>query len=522
MYRRALVSTAVASAVSTFILKKSAIHKPVLADDSKHKTYATRGTVTDFRRHYRMSEKLGEGTFAIVRKGVDLSTKEAVAIKEIDKEKSCEEARENEVKIMEKIGHHPNLIAMHNVYETDDFLLLVQDLAEGGELFDRIVKSGELSEHDAAKLFGDAVKAVKYLHDLHIAHLDIKPENLLLKKVPKSSVSLLKSKHHKTMVKESELEEVVALADFGLAIESSNDDFDLCVGTPAYWAPEMVRRERFGLPVDIWALGCVLYILLTGMHPFDPTGDAPEAQILARVATGIYDQSSKDYKALSDAAKDLIRHLLDPDPTKRYTAKQILEHPWLTTELSQEPIRSNNVAKLRGYRLLTLIKTGMRDMLHNAEDDLFSALDINKDGQISKEELVIGMKNIGLNVTEEEIDDFLELVDTDGDSFISKEEFKEIMSKKIDEGPFSQNYSSHSATLEDLSILFNAFDKNGDGYISADDVHHVLCLLGSTASRSLVQDEWSQVSEDLDVLVVFLLFCLSASIKQTLWRIRGS
>lgn len=160
----------VGAAIGCTLIVASFPTRPVARlEDLKHKTYETRGNVREFHRHYREEEKLGEGTFAVVKRGVNLSSKESVAIKAISKEKADEECRANEVRIMERMGKHPNLIGMHNIYESDDVLYIIQDLAEGGELFSRIVQSGELSEQDAAKLFKDAVRAVEYLHSQHIA-----------------------------------------------------------------------------------------------------------------------------------------------------------------------------------------------------------------------------------------------------------------------------------------------------------------------------------------------------------------
>jgi calcium-dependent protein kinase len=350
--------------------------------------------------------------------------------------------------------------------------------------------------------------------------LDIKPENLLLRRIPRQETSAKKSseeqptnsskrttaqqKRRQSRLDDTNSDEVVALADFGLAVYSEDETFHLLVGTPAYWAPEMVRREPFGLSVDMWALGCVLYILLCGVHPFDPTGEAPEAQILARVASGQYDKSNKEYTMLSSAAKDLLRHLLDPDPARRYTAKRALEHPWLTTEMSRDPLTSDHVAKLSGYRVLVLIKTGMRDMLRQAEADLFDRLDENGDGYISREELTKGLQAVGFDLSEAEIDAFLKLVDTDGDELISKAEFAEVLAKRFDKDT-APPVAEH-ASLEDLAILFKALDKDSDGYVNADDVYHVLTLLGSTATKSLVQAEWSQVTEDESGLVSFADF----------------
>jgi serine/threonine protein kinase len=207
------------------------------------------------------------------------------------------------------------------------------------QLFDHIIDHGELSERRASLMFHDAIQGLAHLHARKICHLDIKPENLLL-----------------TSTKE---DAKVKIADFGLAITmQDNERCEACVGTPAYWAPEMVRREPFGRPVDIWALGCVLYIMLVGTHPFDPEGDSPEAHILARVTEGDYDKESTQYKQLSNTVKDLIRHMLDPNHRTRYTADKVLAHPWLkhADQLSDAPLTSSHISNLRGFRVLHLLK----------------------------------------------------------------------------------------------------------------------------------------------------------------------
>lgn len=439
---------------------------------------------------------------------------------------------------MEKLGTHPNIISLHNVYESHETLYVIQDLAEGGELFDRIVREGELSEKEASKLFRGAVQAVAHLHEKHIAHLDIKPENLLLRRVSKNKMQPHTSKeasnekpdeHHfatanikaqntkknkngggpRRFTSDQDMEEIVALADFGLSVEDTSATdrspvFDLCVGTPAYWSPQMVKRERYGFEADMWALGCVLYILLCGVHPFDVSGQSPEAQILAKVATGDYDKTSKEYQQLSAAAKDSLFHLLDPNPLTRYTAKQALEHPWMTSDaLSTTPLSAESMTKLRGFRVLTIIKTGMLDMLGKAEAELFQSLDQNHDGFISPEELRKGLSVLGIHLDEKEIDAFLKLVDTNHDDKISKEEFDAVLVKTF-EG--DNAFVAEHARLEDLSTLFQAFDRNNDSYVSIEDVHHVLSLLGSKTTRSAVKNEWSGADEDGDGLISFAEF----------------
>jgi serine/threonine protein kinase len=339
-------------------------YTPTKCDVSSNKslpftTYENRGTLDDFKKRYSLGPKLGQGTFAQVFRGVDLETKEVVAVKEISKALSGEPTRRAEVQIMERMGIHPNLVRLHHVFESEDKLFLVEDLADEGELFDRIIASGELSEQDAAIFFSQATAALDHLHKKHIVHLDVKPENLLLRKVGG--------------------ETILQLADFGLAEVDDGRGFDMCVGTPAYWSPQMVKRDPYDKAADIWALGCVLYILLCGIHPFDPSGESTEVQVLARVATADYDKSNKEYKSLSQAAKDLILHLLDPDPTTRYTTKQILEHPWINSSHANSK-DAMKIDKLRGFRILTLLKMGMVDTLHAAENELFDYLDENKEG----------------------------------------------------------------------------------------------------------------------------------------------
>jgi calcium-dependent protein kinase len=454
--------------------------------DPRHKTYSDRGDPGSFKRYFAVGKLLGEGTFAIVREAKDLETKEIVAVKEIDKSKSDEEARANEALVMERMGQHPNLVQLRHVYESPTVLYLVQDLADGGELFERIVKNGELSERTASKFFRDAVLGLRHLHERHIAHLDIKPENLLLMGKNKSA-------------------EHVVLADFGLAMYAGEgakaSQLDVCVGTPAYWSPEMIRREKFGLGVDVWALGCVLYILLLGVHPFDPSGESPEATILARAAKGDFDTSSSDWKALSPSAKDLIRHLLEPDPSLRYNTQQILSHPWLT-DARNLPLPNNHLAKLRGYRVLSILKSGLSNMLISAKDDLFSSLDRDGDGKITKEELASGLAAFG--VTKHESDAFFKLADVNQDMVISREEFDQVMAIRFDQELASTRAPSR---LEDLETLFNAFDSDKDGYICEGDVAHVLSLLGgSHMNKSALTKELAVMDSDGDGRVSFAEF----------------
>ncbi len=417
------------------------------------------GTRRQLNKQYKFGRVLGEGSFAVVRQATDKATKRKYAVKQISKKLSDAWSLKNEVDVMREIGEHVNLVSLRGVFDSEETLYLVMDLVEGGELFDRIIDEGELSEREASRLFREAVQGINHMHLKRIVHLDIKPENLLL------------TSHSKAAD--------VKLADFGLAVKLQTPNDKCCdwVGTPAYWPPEMVKKEPFDCAVDIWALGCVLYIMLCGTHPFDPQGDAPEPAILARVVEGDYDTKNTQYRAISASAKDLLRHLLDPDPSRRYTAKQALMHPWLdpAEDLSDEPLMS--VKYLRMFRLLCTLK-----MIGSAAN-VFDSIDSDGDGFLTREEIeeamgpLIEAADSSIEQREKIVDDVWNLMrgDENRSDRVSKEEFEAVMSR-------ARVASTPSSSIAEYEKLFGVFDRSGDGYIYEDDLRHMLSLVVGEAA----------------------------------------
>eukprot|EP00742_Colponemidia_sp_Colp-10_P006479 GILJ01006941.1.p1 GENE.GILJ01006941.1~~GILJ01006941.1.p1 ORF type:complete len:563 (+),score=73.58 GILJ01006941.1:1062-2750(+) len=268
---------------------------------------------------YEFRGKLGAGQFAVVREATNRATNQRVAIKIIDKGRllpSQQSRLHAEVQVM-RTAQHPHIVKLLDVFETDLHLYIVMELARGGELFDRICERGHFSEKTASRVMQKMVEAVDYLHSLGIIHRDLKPENVLLDSM------------------DDDIN--IKIADFGLCkIFEKNDELaaprltraKTNVGTPGYQAPEVLERKAYGNECDLWSLGVILYILLCGFPPFqDNDGDPSNQNRLIREAT--FSFPSPWWDSISDLAKDLVSHLLVKDVTQRYTADQVLNHPWI-------------------------------------------------------------------------------------------------------------------------------------------------------------------------------------------------
>lgn len=261
---------------------------------------------------YTLGEKIGDGNFAVVRIGIDKQTKAKVALKIIDKKKikGKEGMLKDEIRIM-KACSHVNIAHLYDTYDTLFDVYLVMELVTGGDLFDEISNSVKFEESIASSFARDIVKALQYLHRQNIVHRDLKPENLLV--------------HPKSNGKKQ-----LKLADFGLAVEVKVPLFMVC-GTPTYVAPEILEETGYGLKVDIWAAGVILYIMLCGFPPFrSPSKDQDE--LFDLIIAGDYEFLSPYWDDVSQKAKDLVKNLLVVDQKQRYAAQQILDHNWLQEE----------------------------------------------------------------------------------------------------------------------------------------------------------------------------------------------
>ncbi|XP_039990389.1 calcium/calmodulin-dependent protein kinase type II subunit gamma-like isoform X14 [Xiphias gladius] len=271
---------------------------------------ATTATSTRFTDEYQLYEELGKGAFSVVRRCVKKSSGQEYAAKIINTKKLSardHQKLEREARIC-RLLKHPNIVRLHDSISEEGFHYLVFDLVTGGELFEDIVAREYYSEADASHCISQILESVNHIHQHDIVHRDLKPENLLLASKMKGAA--------------------VKLADFGLAIEVQGDQqawFGFA-GTPGYLSPEVLRKDPYGKPVDIWACGVILYILLVGYPPF---WDEDQHKLYQQIKAGAYDFPSPEWDTVTPEAKNLINQMLTINPAKRITADQALKHPWV-------------------------------------------------------------------------------------------------------------------------------------------------------------------------------------------------
>ncbi|XP_077161708.1 calcium/calmodulin-dependent protein kinase type II subunit beta isoform X18 [Paroedura picta] len=310
---------------------------------------ATTVTCTRFTDEYQLYEEIGKGAFSVVRRCVKLCTGHEYAAKIINTKKLSardHQKLEREARIC-RLLKHSNIVRLHDSISEEGFHYLVFDLVTGGELFEDIVAREYYSEADASHCIQQILEAVLHCHQMGVVHRDLKPENLLLASKCKGAA--------------------VKLADFGLAIEVQGDQqawFGFA-GTPGYLSPEVLRKEAYGKPVDIWACGVILYILLVGYPPF---WDEDQHKLYQQIKAGAYDFPSPEWDTVTPEAKNLINQMLTINPAKRITAHEALKHPWVCQRSTvasmmhrQETVeclkKFNARRKLKGAILTTMLAT---------------------------------------------------------------------------------------------------------------------------------------------------------------------
>ncbi|XP_065007887.1 calcium-dependent protein kinase 4 [Musa acuminata AAA Group] len=375
------------------------------------------GYAKDFESRYSIGKLLGHGQFGYTFVATENSTEERVAVKRIDKSKMilpvAVEDVKREVKILQALKGHENVVNFHNAYEDDSYVYIVMELCEGGELLDRILakKDSRYTEKDAAIVVRQMLKVAAECHLHGLVHRDMKPENFLFKSTEENSP--------------------LKATDFGLSdfIEPGKK-FHAIVGSAYYVAPEVLKRKS-GPESDVWSIGVITYILLCGRHPF---WDRTEDGIFREVLRNKPDFRRKPWPSISNSAKDFVKKLLVKDPHVRLTAAQALSNPWVreggnALEIPLDISVLSNMcqfvkySRLKQFALRALASTLDEDELANLRDQ-FQAIDVDKSGSISLDEMRQALaKDVPWRLKGPRVLEILQAVDSNTDGLVDFTEF---------------------------------------------------------------------------------------------------
>lgn len=422
----------------------------------------------DFDKRYTIGKLLGHGQFGYTYVATDKSSGDRVAVKRIEKNKMvlpiAVEDVKREVKILKALAGHENVVQFYNSFEDDNYVYIVMELCEGGELLDRILskKDSRYTEKDAAKVVRQMLKVAAECHLHGLVHRDMKPENFLFKSSKEDSP--------------------LKATDFGLSdFIRPGKRFQDIVGSAYYVAPEVLKR-RSGPESDVWSIGVITYILLCGRRPF---WDKTEDGIFKEVLRNKPDFRRKPWSNISNSAKDFVKKLLVKDPRARLTAAQALSHPWVREggDASEIPLDISVLSNMRQFVKYSHLKQfALRALASTLDEeeladlrDQFSAIDVDKNGVISLEEMRQALaKDLPWKMKESRVLEILQAIDSNTDGLV---DFPEFVAATL----HVHQLEEHNSTKwqQRSQAAFEKFDVDRDGFITPEELKMHTGLRGS-------------------------------------------
>jgi calcium-dependent protein kinase len=450
-----------ANAVTDYLAKEDAKKEDVGQGFDREKFVKGRGGYKELHEAYSILEKLGEGSFGTVQLATSVASGENRAIKNVYKKKLVDVKRFADEIAIHRSLDHPNVVRLYEIYEDSRCMYLVMEYCKGGELFDAIVEAGSFNERQTASIFTQMLLAVNYLHEKQICHRDLKPENFLLKTNDKGV---------------DDPENMVKLIDFGVSRKFDRDEktkktkeMRTRVCTPYYVAPEVVNG-KYDEKCDLWSMGVILYILLSGSPPFYGNGDD---EIIKNVQRGQFFLDEDPWPNVSGTAKDLINQLLVKDISKRLSAADALQHKWIKALDNQELVLISDQAlqNLKKFRSRNKLKKAALTVIAGevGGDKLmelkntFITLDTDHSGVLSMDEIREGLVQAGIKDIPAELAKVMESIDADGSGMIDYTEF------------IAASMSVREYIQEDVCWkAFRVFDLDGNGFLTPDELTQVL------------------------------------------------
>ena len=450
----------------------------------------TKGT-TNNKNNYKRTKILGQGSFGTVFlvKHKILNTYFAMKVIKKTNKSEKDEVLMNEINILRKMDH-PNIVKITDFYTTNTEYILVTEYCPEGELFYEIKNFAPFNEALTGWYMKQILSAVCYCHKLKIIHRDLKPENILISKKNKNGFNLVK------------------VIDFGTAIIFNKNKNDKSLtGSVYYICPEVLSKNRnYTEKCDVWSCGIIMYILLTGLPPFN--GDSDE-EIVTKIKNGRFNMEKYPWPIISSQAKDLIKKLLEFDPNKRVTAEEALNHPWFESKQVKSEDNAgllkiknpnkllNNLINFRSDNILGntvfayLIHNNIQlNQVHEAIK-LFNKIDKNGDGQICREELYKGLESflkLSGKELKEKVDIIFNNIDTDHNGYI---EYEEFLRAAVDKEYFlSDNF---------LRFAFDYFDRDKNGEISYNEIKQLFYQNDKNKHNTEAQNQLLKNFEEMDI-----------------------
>jgi calcium-dependent protein kinase len=414
------------------------------------------------------SQILGRGSYGEVRGAKHIPTSSLRAVKIIIKKKFSEKQRHKlikEVMILKSLDH-PNIVKIYEYFQDKDYIYIVMELVRGKELYQYITEAAPLSENLSATIFRQVLAAVSYMHMRNIAHRDLKPENILFDG------------------------SVIKIIDFGTAKKfNPTKKMKGFHGSSYYIAPEVIRQS-YSKECDVWSCGVILYILLSGSPPFYGNNDA---EIFSAISKGEFRMDLKDFEVVSEEVKDLINRMLKKDVRARITIAGALSHPWFNRfgKALAADVDYGILANLKNFKFKSSLQHALYYyMVHRILSDdekrhvmeIFSALDQNLDGILTKDDIATGLKKAGIELSDDELNHIVFCMDYQQNQQI---DFSEFVGGVIDKKKFLND--------RNLQMCFRDLDADDDGLIGMNDIQNIL------QDRKTVDHEyWSELVKDID------------------------